>query len=399
MLIMSKLSTAVKTQFFILTLSLFLPSVILADTVVSLFKEYQEHLQYGENVEALSKVEKAYMLSEQKNGNEHPTTKILKLNYAQLYISDRETNPDYDAPKAIKLLNEYIDYEVLKNGVNSVALIDPLMSLGTAHLWHQSPLLEGQREFRDRVRRFGGDRQTRTKAIRDGRFKAVTQFNRAIDIADQNIAELPQLGADLRFESAKSLYAKGIEPEQANTYLLESHKLYSQSLENTDARVILTAFWLGQALKMSGDLDNSNQYFAKVTSGYAKAGFASNEKAIEAYMAMIENHELSGQSEQATELLKSLAQLQPWFKVRERLPVFQPQIAIKATGDEQYAQVRFELNISPEGKVVDAEVIAFAGDRGLLPEITDSMFKRRYVPKFKDGEFQASVTQATVTIQ
>ena len=379
--------------------SLILMPLSLGATVVSLFKEYQEHLQYGENVEALTKVEQAYKLSERENGLEHPTTKILKLNFAQLYISDRETNPDYDAPRAIKLLNEYIDYEILNNGEDALALIDPLMSLGAAHLWHQSPLLEGQREFRDRVRRFGGDRQTRTKAIRDGRFKAITQFNKAIAIADKNKRDLPQLAADLRFESAKALYAKGIEQEQANKYLLQSHEIYSESLIKTDARVILTAFWLGQALKRTEDWQSSNRYFSKVTSGYEEAGFASNEKAIEAYMAMVENHELAGQSEQATELLRSLAQIQPWFTVRERLPIFQPELVIKASGDEQYAQVRFELNINSEGRVVDADVIAFAGDRELLPQITESIYKRRYIPKFKDGEFQSSVTEATVTIQ
>ena len=313
-----------------LACSLLLMPLSQGASVVSLFKQYQEHLQYGESVAALAKVEQAFVQSVSENGVEHPTTKILKLNYAQLYVSERETNPDYDAPKAIKLLNEYIDYETLKNGEDTLALIDPLMSLGTAHLWHQSPLLEGQREFRDRVRRFGGDRQTRTKAIRDGRFKAITQFNKAIAIADKNERELPQLSADLRFESAKLLYARGIEQEQANQYLTRSHEIYSQSLQRTDARVILTAFWLGQALKRSQDWQNSNHYFSKVTSGYEAAGFASNEKAIEAYMAMIENHELAGHSERATQLLRSLAQIQPSPAARHHLPAVAYSYAQKA---------------------------------------------------------------------
>jgi len=209
----------------------------------------------------------------------------------------------------------------------------------------------------------------------------------------------PSRGADLRFEAAKSLFAKGTEQEQANSYLTESHKLYADSLDKTDARVILTAFWLGQALKMNADYEQSNRYFSLVTEGYKQAGQASNEKAIEAYMAMIENFELAEQSDKATEVLRTLAQLQPWFRVRERLPAFQPELAIQASGDEQFAQVRFELSIDTDGKVTDADVIAFAGDKGLLAAIKDSMFKRRYVPKYKDGEFQPSVTQATVTIQ
>lgn len=374
-------------------------SSLRADTVVSLFKEYQDHLQYGETVEALVKIEKAYQLSEQNNGENHATTKILKLNFAQLYVTERDTNPDYDAARAIELLNDYIDYETQNNGDTSLSLIDPLMSLGIAHLWHKSPLLDGQREFRDRVRRFGGDRQTRTKAVRDGRYKALKQFDRAVSIADLHQQELPQLGADIRFESAKFLYEKGIEQDQAIRYLQEAHQRYAKQLATTDARVILTAFWLGQALKMTADYDNSNRFFKKVIEGYAEAGFASNDKAVEAYMAMIENYEINKQTDAATELLKALARIQPWFKVRERLPAFQPELTIDVSGEEQFAQARFELQINPEGRVTNADVLAFSGNEALLPAITDSMLQRRYVPKFMEGEFQSSVTEATVTIR
>ncbi|MEL0037325.1 MAG: hypothetical protein VW882_13115, partial [Gammaproteobacteria bacterium] len=101
----------------------------------------------------------------------------------------------------------------------------------------------------------------------------------------------------------------------------------------------------------------------------------------------------------ATELLKALARIQPWFKVRERLPAFQPELTINVSGEEQFAQARFELQINTEGRVTNADVIAFSGNEALLPAITASLLQRRYVPKFMEGEFQSSVTEATVTIR
>ncbi|MBT8450093.1 MAG: hypothetical protein KJO69_10410 [Gammaproteobacteria bacterium] len=372
---------------------------IKAETVQQLYQAYQAHLANDENLMALDKIEQAFQLSLDKNGVNNATTQALKLNYAQLYVAQRDMNPDYDGAKIMVLLNNYIDFQRDKHGDLAIELIDPLMALGTARLWYQSPLREGQREFRDRARRFGGDRQTRTRAIRDGRFKAITQFNKAIQIAEQYSQDYPLLPADLQFEAAKELFARGIEAEVGRELLTKAHTTYASALDETDARVILSAFWLARALAFGELFSESTRFYDQVISGFQAAGVATHDKAIESYKAIIENYETQGLSELATPYIQDLGRLLPWFKVREQVPLYQPAIELTKSSAEQSAEGRFLLTINTDGKVSKVTVLDFLGDQSLRPIMEQALLKRRYTPKYQDGLLVSSQTQATVSIQ
>jgi len=368
-------------------------------SIGSLFNSYQEHLNNGEYLMALDQVNQAHDISIIKYGSEHATTQKLKINLAKLYVEQRERNPDFDDSHAKQLLREYIHYQTAEEGKWSINLIDPLMSLGTVHLWYKSKLLGDRRSFRDRNRRFGGDRITANAVIRDGRFKAISLFERAIGIAEKHIKQHPLLVADLKFEVAKSLFGRGIEFDRATKMLIYSYNDYSANLTAIDARVILSAFYIAKSFALSGDFEQSNEYYKRVVIGYKQAGHENHAKVIESYIAIVANYEQLGMSDKATPYCVAIGQLRPWLKAREQESIYSPSIELSVSNKIESAQARLRLTIDIHGKVSEVEELAYEGGRELLPIILKAIKKRRYAPNIINSVAIESTTEAIVSIQ
>jgi len=369
------------------------------ESIGSLFNSYQEHLNNNEFLMALEQVNRAHEISISKLGSEHTTTQKLKLNFAKLYVEQRERNPDFDASYAKQLLRDYIDYQTATEDKWSINLIDPLMSLATVHLWYKNKLLGDRRSFRDRNRRFGGDRITANAVIRDGRFKAIRLFERAIGIAEHNNKQFPLLVADLNFEVAKALFGRGIEFDRATKMLIHSYNDYSVNLTAIDARVILSAFYIAKSLALSGDLEQSNEYYKRVVVGYKQSGHQNHAKVIESYIAIVANFEQMGMSEEATAYCVAIGQLRPWLKTREQESIYSPLIELSVSNKIEPAHARFRLTIDIHGKVSEIEELAYQGSRKLLPILLKAIKKRRYAPNIINSVAIESTTEATVSIQ
>lgn len=269
-----------------------------AATVAELYQSYQQHINDNELIEALDVIESAFQLSRTRLGIEHNTTQTLALNYAQLYVKQREVNRDYQPELAIDLLKGYLDY-VSRNEVNELDKIDPYMTLGIAYLWYPLEDLKRKSEFRNKVRRFGGDRltQSRTSLIS----KAKSNFSKALSIAVANSEKYPLLEADLKFEIAKYFFENGVEFKLAAKYLEDSFGSYDNQVEKDDVRRIMTAFWLGRAKQESGDLDSSNKYFLIVVQAYQDLELFNHSRLKQALEHLVDNYSAIGNNNKAAE--------------------------------------------------------------------------------------------------
>ena len=315
------------------------------------YKAYQEAVAKGHFRLAARHAKKAYELGEQRFDADNPTLAALSLNLgnAMLAYSDMESERVLD--RTLRM------YERIY-GRKAAELIDPLISLGHAEnrLGSRGPFKRGR-------------------------------YDRAIKIAQDAFGPQDDIVIQINLDIGSRLSQRGF--RESRTYLSTALDLTEAKYGLDVEQAIMPLFWMGKYHLANKSYRKAEQHFTNVADLFdAVEGGNKIEMAVTNRAFLVDALESQGKSDEATRHCRLIGQARAWNPNQEQKPIYQrvPNFPRAAMYRGQEGRVIVEFAVSPDGFVVEPEVVEVEGNEIFVKHTLDAFKAWRFAPKVVDGE-------------
>ena len=328
---------------------------VLATTVhaEATFKEayqaYQDAVAKGQFRIAARHAETAYELGEKRFEANSPTLAALSLNHGNALLAVRSLEAERVLDRTLRM------YERI-HGKKAAELIDPLISLGHAenHL--------GSRSFKR------------------GR------YDRALEIAEDAFGEQDDIVIRLNLDVGSRLTQQGY--REGRSYLRTAVNMTEEKHGLDKEAAIQPLFWMGKYHLANKSYKRAEGHFTNVAAIFDSIeGGNKVELALTNRAFLVEALESQGKSEEATQHCRLIGQARAWQPNQEQTPIYQrmPKFPRTAVMRGIEGRVVLEYAVSPDGFVVDPEIIEVEGTN-VFSEYTLAAFREwRFAPKVVGG--------------
>ncbi|HEY6599548.1 MAG TPA: TonB family protein [Pseudomonadales bacterium] len=326
------------------------PSTVSADTkseFVAAYRKYEALMAEDKSEEALPHAEVAYRLGTEIYGRNHKNTAALALNYGQLLIKQNQVKA------AIPVLDDAIEQYRQIYGKDAKELVDPLMSRGNATgAWAPKQQL--------------------------------VYYDAALDIARATLNPDDLLLAQLNLEAGIHLLRDG-NVEQSKAFFDAAYEQYKKQVAASDARFVVTSFWLGKYYLTSEKPRIAEPYFNQVLAAFEGAGAPENTLATATHALLVMTYQQLGEPARATPHYVAVGKMQPWSDSALQTPLYRlpPSYPPDAKGREGMAVLEF--TIDADGYVREPKLLRTDGSDSFGEPALAAISGWRYAPRFVDG--------------